>query len=1031
MQKANRNTPTPRILSANTLIPSQAFGFIMNTRSFMPSLLMTALLLAAIAPLSSVAAAPAEASEFYYGVEYDWSSVDTDLENFTGLDIPEILGEVMGAADDAGFNLIIGQLQTGSSNVYVHHTEDITPQTIQDNNGNDVSVWSRTDDVTLRHGILADSILQTDWSEATFGSNETSFDIDALQSLEQVLTVDMTYTEYLDDSSNLIGADMEFSMDVSTDIGLNIDALFEGGGDDFPVDFDAELTIGYSITDSTSQWRLGSPNPVYVELSSSDEYEWECGESECGDLTGDYTGAVDYSFSIEGIPTEDFGLDAGEFDLEISDSLTDSGNFDMEMYGEWDFSKGEALTVDLGDGEGVSTQVQSCESCPPGNPLMFMMMGYVLAGSGEAFAEQIGEDLGEGITDGIGEWFGLNEGDTDGNLLMYSFTAQEAVSSGSDDALARVTMNQGSDINWATVGVRILVDGGAEVTCGAPGTTGYTCTLVEFGDTSDQVWSVGDGVTIMDDGDLCLSGEWCYIDITIIDNSLGQVIAYTGVYVEGYSPEGSTGKLTGDMHAWGETMIVQTSLVGGTPMEEVGDLAEFTCDDGSEIPWESVNDWGDDCPNGEDEDDTMSQTKMFTCNDGSQIDWLQLNDYTADCTTAEDEGVQHHYTLQMTLYDESGTPVASTEETICERACDSNQDWATWSGDTGVSTPSTYGETTMCMTAMLSETGASSPLLELGMMCDSFWVGPDISWTNFWSEGLEVYTGVDVSDYEENGGATLTATLFDPNQNVISTHLLVIDGTSDSYALATSSQSVLEEGEYCFTVEILADGESAPYISETSCEMVEENVEEVSERVETVFGAIIDSGLEDVLEQFGMNLEDRLETVEPFEEFPYDDFKWAPLWSNEHAAMVGVGVYVMDGNGSYTMAGPTTQGYTDEVPAKLSIRYLTGLDANAATNGMEEATNIADIVDVANHNLDDIAEDLAAAGIDVSNLTLPEDNPTDGTTNDDNPAPPTAEELADDAGLLPFLSPISMVAVIALAGVVAGSRRDEDQEVDE
>ena len=179
-----------------------------------------------------------------------------------------------------------------------------------------------------------------------------------------------------------------------------------------------------------------------------------------------------------------------------------------------------------------------------------------------------------------------------------------------------------------------------------------------------------------------------------------------------------------------------------------------------------------------------------------------------------------------------------------------------------------------------------------------------------------------------------------------------------------------------------------------------------------------------------MNLEDRLETIEPFEEFPYNDGRWAPLWSNEHAAMVGVGVYVMDDDGSYTMAGPTTQGYSDDAPAKLSIRYLTGLDANAETNGMEEATNIADIVDVEDHNLDDIAEDLAEAGIDVSNLTLPEGNPTDGTTNGDNPTPPTAEELAEDAGALPFLSPVSMVAVIVLAGVVAGSRRDENQDED-
>ena len=1005
----------------------------MNARSSVPSLLMTALLLASLAPLSSVAAVPTEASEFYYGVEYDWSSVDTDLENFTGLDIPEILGEVMGAADDAGFNLIIGQLQTGSSNVYVHHTEDITPQTIQDNNGNDVSVWSRTDDVTLRHGILADSILQTDWSETTFGSNETSFDIDVVQSLEQVLTVDMTYTEYLDDSSNLIGADMEFSMDVSADIGLNIDALFEGGGDDFPVDFDAELTIGYSITDSTSQWRLGSPDPVYVELSSNDEYEWECGESECGDLTGDYTGAVDYSFSIEGIPTEDFGLDAGEFDLEISDSLTDSGNFDMEMYGEWDFSMGETLTVDLGDGDGVSTQVQSCQDCPPGNPLMFMMMAYVLAGSGEAFAEQIGEDLGEGITDGVEDWLGLNSDgeEYDDNLYYYSFYAYE---SSNDEDLALIQMNQGSDINWAMLSVSVSINGDISTTCSNPGVTEQAdCSLVVDSNSNTMYWGIGETVRIVDDTDLCPAGEYCDITIQIVDTMNGVLLSVDYLYVEGQSPAGSIGMLKGEIHSWGEQITMQSSVVGGTPFV-TGDFANFSCDDGTIIDWDEVSDGNNDCSNGEDEANLDGSAKLFTCNDGSEIDWQQLNDYFADCTTAEDEGIKHHYTLQMTLYDDMGAPLYSSEKTICEEYnCDSNPEWdSDWSEETGVSMPSEYGETTMCMAAMISETGASSPLLEMSQMCDTFWKGAEISDVHLWADGLDfVDYQVYIWDDGENGDATATVSLIDPNQNTLFTETNAIDGNSYSYDFSDST-SVLEEGEYCLHVEILQDGQTVPYDTQTRCEMIEARDEagDVSERVETVFGAIIDSGLQDVLEQFGMNLEDRLETVEPFEEFPYNDGKWAPLWSNEHAAIVGVGVYVMNDNGSYTMAGPTTQGYTDEAPAKLSIRYLTGLAANAATNGMEEATNIGDIVDVEDHNLDDIAEDLAEAGIDVSNLTLPEDNPTDGTTNDENPTPPTAEELAEDAGALPFLSPVSMVAVIVLAGVVAGSRRDENQEED-
>mgnify|MGYP000724421634 FL=1 len=200
-------------------------------------------------------------------------------------------------------------------------------------------------------------------------------------------------------------------MEMSAAIGLDIDALFEGGGEDFPVDFSSELTMGYSITDSTSEWRLGSPDSIYVDLSAEDEVYWDC--DDCGDVVGSYTGAIEYSFSVSGIPTEDFGLDAGEFDLEISDSLTESGTFDIEAEGEYDFQMGDSMTVDIGDGNGVTTQVQSCESCPPGNPLMFMMMGHVLVGSGEAFAEQIGEDLGEGLVDGIEDVFG--DGDSGDN----------------------------------------------------------------------------------------------------------------------------------------------------------------------------------------------------------------------------------------------------------------------------------------------------------------------------------------------------------------------------------------------------------------------------------------------------------------------------------------------------------------------------------------------------------------------------------------------------------------------------------------
>jgi hypothetical protein len=912
-----------------------------------PSLILTALLLIAIIPIGTVGAAPTEASEFYYGVEYDWNSIDTDLENLTGLNVPEILGEVMGAADDAGFNLIIGQLQTGASNVYVHHTEDISAQTIQDNNGNDVSVWSRTDDVTLRHGILADSILQTNWSETTFGADPSSFDIDIVQSLEQVLTVDMTYTEYLDDSYNLIGADMTFSMEMSAAIGLDIDALFEGGGEDFPVDFNSELTMGYSITDSTSEWRLDSPDSIYVDLSAEDEVYWAC--EDCGNVIGSYTGAVEYSFSVNGIPTEDFGLDAGEFDLEISDSLTESGTFDIEAEGDYDFQMGDAMTVDIGDGNGVTTQVQSCESCPPGNPLMFMMMAHVLVGSGEAFAEQIGEDLGEDLIDGIE---GVFDDDSDANDYDAAMEAQ------------------------------------------------YNERIQQYG-----WWMCDDGVSIV--ADLLNDGfQDCADGSDEMD-------------------------MYGSTNPWGDNVSMSVTLdeefLSFSEEDAMGYTMYFTCDDGTEISWDWVNDWEDDCSNGEDEDDATS-TKMFTCNDGSQIDWTAINNYEADCPTAEDEGASGHYTVEAVLFDAEGTPLSQHQQTFCDAyGCDQDTDWfyGTMNFETGTPVPTNYGRHEFCVSGSVTDTANGAVVMEFSSMCDYFSTGP-----TGYASGMDLDTMnpnfyAQAYDGAGDANATMTITILDPNQNQIYLDTFAIDGSESDgmYQMMTGNISVLEEGEYCMNIGMTQTGQTEVYQSHMNCFMVEEEPEP-SDSVMAIVEAFADSSLPDVLEQFGMNLEDRLETIEPFEEFPYNDGMWAPLWSNEHAAMVGVGVYVMNDDGSYTMAGPVTEGYTDDAPAKVSIRYLTGVAANAATNGMEQATSIADIVDVEEHNLDDIAEDLAEAGIDISDIELPQSPTTDDGAG--NEAPPTVDEVVDGDGLLPFISPLSVIAIIALAGVVAGSRREEE-----
>ncbi|MBT6644196.1 MAG: hypothetical protein HOB52_00130, partial [Euryarchaeota archaeon] len=137
--------------------------------------LLAALLALSVVPQGAMASTPTNVVS--YGVEYDWSDLDGDLEGFTGLDFNDILGDVMENATSAGFDLIVAEITTGASNMYVLSEEDHTAQTV---NGISGDVWSRTTDMTIRHGMLADSALYTQWNETTFGSIEpTGFDIQA------------------------------------------------------------------------------------------------------------------------------------------------------------------------------------------------------------------------------------------------------------------------------------------------------------------------------------------------------------------------------------------------------------------------------------------------------------------------------------------------------------------------------------------------------------------------------------------------------------------------------------------------------------------------------------------------------------------------------------------------------------------------------------------------------------------------------------------------------------------------------------
>ena len=940
-------------------------------------LLVTLLLLTALSPVATVQSAPTEASEYYYGVEYDWTSLDSDLENVTGLDIQELFTEIMSDADNAGFNLDLGQLTTGATNVYVHQTEDITPQVFQNINGDDVQVWSRNSDVVLRHGLLSNAVIMTDWSETDFGSDTTGFDIDIVAEAENVLTVDIDYTEYLNDAYDLIGADMDVSMTVSNDMGLAIDIMVEGGGEVLNVDFDTGIDFSYSIS-SDAVWRLGNPSPIYKTTAANDRTDWDCiddasdvgvyasgGEAEvedvCGTIEGTYSGSADYNIYLTGLPTEEFGLDAGEFDISISDELTNAGDFegDAEMDGVgFNMRADEPLQVDLGDGQ--SLDVKPCESCPPGNPVMFIMMVNVLAHASESFGEAVAQDFQDEWEDSVGEFY-------------------ESIWGISEDS-----NDDGQGYYW-------YCDDGQSI----------------------FEWEVNDGTKHCADG----SDE---MDL-IVEASI------------------STQWLTNDK-IWSFDGYISQDLFGVGWVDEDDEF--FRCSDNSKsIPWQMVNDGTDDCDDGSDETPpgpTPSAT-MFSCDNGDEVSFDLVNDGNDDCTDGSDEGHALLFTMDLYAKDNSTNNILSSASNlmVCSdySSCDINiyddTDATGFGKEMPDLAPTNYGSIEVCYGGQLYNEDQTLAA-EFPEECAEEWIGgPQIQMSDLRDRGdntVEVVAQAGSWDGEYDD-VTMTYEVVEITDGA---NNLITQGSVefvDAYSVEHSEMlDVSGEGEYCLRVALIQDGYNEPYQTLEDCEEVEGDM--VSEKLSTIGEALENSDLPNVLEAFGNNLASTFESVAENEapEFPYTDGMWAPLWSDEHATIVGVGVYAWDDSeNGYVLAGPETTGYSQTLPMTFaSIRYITGAPAQEAQEAMADFTDLEDIVDVENHDLGELEEALEEAGADTSTLDLGDDTTANDNNNDGgNDDTSTAEEIVDDGGLLPFISPLTVLAMVG-AAAIAGKRRSEN-----
>ena len=124
---------------------------------------------------------------------------------------------------------------------------------------------------------------------------------------------------------------------------------------------------------------------------------------------------------------------------------------------------------------------------------------------------------------------GLAESNTEGSLSLYAFDAKEAPgtpSEATDDNLAIITMSQGQDITWAVLSVKLSINGAASTTCAVPGQSGGSCIVVDSSDEAN-IWSVGEDVTVLENGvDMCSDAN-CEMSFAITNLRTGQSLAKT------------------------------------------------------------------------------------------------------------------------------------------------------------------------------------------------------------------------------------------------------------------------------------------------------------------------------------------------------------------------------------------------------------------------------------------------------------------------------------------------------------------------
>jgi len=225
-----------------------------------------------------------------------------------------------------------------------------------------------------------------------------------------------------------------------------------------------------------------------------------------------------------------------------------------------------------------------------------------------------------------------------------------------------------------------------------------------------------------------------------------------------------------------------------------------------------------------------------------------------------------------------------------------------------------------------------------------------------------------------------------------------------------TQMSTTSWGEHCVTAQLKDITDNVIVDTVVTCADVAQEIEP-SDLIIAIAEGFEASTIENVLENFASNLEYRLEDYET--DIPYDDGDAFILWDTTNNMVVGFQMVVSteDSNMWYTLVGPESNSY-GIAPSQISLTYFSGQQAIAQEVQMESDTTLEDLVDITQHN-----DELIEAAIEES---LSDNTPEEGGPSETNSTGEADEEA--DGGLLPFISPVLTISMIAVAGLVASLR---------